>query len=121
GSRERFAYLPGEIRQCFDIIYREFLLMIVDDEEPVAAPGDISADRPVSANIDHYPRCCSIAWNIGYGYLSIIVKDGFDDADWSFDLVPAGADALQVREGNHETAGAMATHAQIPYVVKEDH
>src|SRR6202008_2929170 len=118
---KRFANLPGEVRERFNIVQRQCLAVIIHNEEPVAAPGYIAAHRPVTWNINHHAGRSSVAWNIRYCHLSVVVEIGFDDADRSFDPVTARTDALQVRERNHETNCAVAAHAQIADVVEEDH
>ena len=94
--------------------------MVFDQEEPIAAPGDIAGDRADSRDLDSGRFGFAIAGDIGDRHLSIGVQTGRDYAHGRFNLMVAGTDATQMGQGGDQTNGAMSAHAEIADVVEED-
>jgi hypothetical protein len=49
------------------------------------------------------------------------MQGGRDDAYRCFDFVFAWLQTFQVRESRNQANGTVAAHAQVSYIVKEDH
>ena len=122
-----FAQTPGEIGELFEVLQAELQTVVVAEEEPVAAPGDITVNG-AAIDLDGDMREVAVGGDVAHGDFVWIgvgvfgwVQGGFDDADRGFDAVGAGGDAAFVGERGDQADGAVPAHAQVAYIIKEDH
>src|ERR1019366_4566436 len=111
---------PGVFGQVLDVAHTQFLVVVFDQEEPIAAPGYIAGDRAYSGDLNLGRFGFAMAWNIGDRHLSIGVQTGRDYAHGRFNPMVAGADATQMSQGGDQANSAMSAHAEIADVVEED-
>ena len=106
---------------AFEAGERKLLAVIGDEEEPVAAPGDIAVDAADAGDVERDGGGAAIAGDVADGGAAIGVEARFDGAAVGVDAADAGADAAQVGEGDHEADGAVAAHVEEADVIEEDH
>ena len=97
------------------------MAVIVDEKEPVSAPRDVAADWSKARYVDHYTGAVAIASDVGNFDRAVFEEFGFDDADWSFEPVCAGPDAIEMRECRDDADSSVAAHAEIRDVVEKQH
>src|SRR5262245_33418320 len=95
--------------------------MILDQEKPVAAPGDIAMDRTVTLDGDAHGMGMAIARHIPDCYPPIVGQMRGDDTDGGLDAMLAGLDTTHVRQRRNQSDRAMAAHAEVAHIVEEDH
>lgn len=61
------ADLPREVGQRLDVLQGDGQAMLLDEEEPVAAPGDIAADDPQARHLDRDLLGMAVGGNIREG------------------------------------------------------
>ena len=98
---------PGVFGQVLDVAHTQFLIVVFDQEEPIAAPGDIAGERADSRDLDLGRFGFAIAGDIGDRHLSIGVQTGRDYAHGCFNPMIAGTDATQMSQGGDQAAGAV--------------
>src|SRR5262249_13427973 len=114
------AETPGKVRKALDVRQLQFLAVLGDEEEPVAAPRDIASDPAVplypygdalgGAVAGHVPQ--------GDGLAARVPKGA--DPDRFFQVVPAGADATGGGQRNRHANRAVAAHVKVADIVEED-
>ena len=117
---QRLPDRPSERCEFVNISQRQFERVIVHEEEPVPSPGHVTDDRTVSRHVDANVGRTPIAGNIVDGHFASGIEGSFDFSHRRLDAVGTGHKALQVSERGDESDGAVAAHAQISDVVKED-
>src|SRR5579884_3426005 len=111
---------PGDFGEAVDILKGDALPVIVDQEKPVAAPGDIASDPAVAIHFHHHLPGGPKAGNILHRHLARIVECGFHNAYGRLNPVLAGLDSTQVSQSRHQPDRAVAAHSQISDIVEED-
>ena len=111
---------PGVSGEGFQIGEFDALEGVVDEKEPVAAPGDIAGHGAVAGDFDGDARCCAVGGDVVDGDFQIGVKLGFHDSDGGFNAVEAGLDPPHVGERDGEADGAVAAHVEVADVIEED-
>src|SRR5215469_2684307 len=94
--------------------------MLFHKKKPVAAPGHVASHLAESRDLDRDFPSLAIARNVTHGYFPAWVESCSDDSNRRFYAMFPGSNAAQVRQRNHQADGAMAAHAEIADVVKED-
>ena len=112
---------PGVLGEGFDIVQLQRLAVVADQEEPVAAPGNIALHAAMPGYVNGDLLAVAVGGHIAHSDLAIWMQGGGDRADRGVDLVFAGLDQAQVMQGGDQTDGAVPAHAQITGIVEEDH
>jgi hypothetical protein len=105
---------PGDVG-AFDRARRS-----VDQEEPIAAPGDIARDDAETLDGDFQAPPMDVARHVLDGGFVAAVKLDRDDSDRRLETVNACPDATHVRESHCSADGAVTAHAEKAGVVEED-
>src|SRR5437763_14385854 len=108
---ESLANTPGDIGQVLDVLQRELLRVLLDQEEAVAAPGDVAGDAAEAWHFDGHVLLLAPARHVGDGYLPVGGKRSAHHADRRVDAMLARLDATEVRERDHQADRAVAAHA----------
>jgi hypothetical protein len=95
---ERLAHAPGEIGERLDILQRYPPAQRIDQEEPVASPGDIAAHRPDTLHLDDDSGSLAVARHVGNVDSTIVMQLGIDRTYGSVDPQPAWREPPGVRE-----------------------
>lgn len=111
---------PGVSGEGLQIGEFDALGGVVNEKEPVAAPGDVASDGAVAGDLDCDARCGAVGGDVVDGDFEVRVKLGFHDADGGFNAVEAGLNPPHVGERDGEADGAMAAHVEVADVVEED-
>ena len=98
----------------------EGLAVVFHQEKPIAAPGDVAGDQPQAGHGNGDGRMGAPGGHVQHGNLAIGVKGGGDGADRGLDFMNPGLNPAGVGEGDHKTDGAVAAHAEITDVIKEN-
>jgi hypothetical protein len=93
----------------------------LDEEKPVATPGDIAGDFLSAGDFDRHVLRLPIARNVVDRSRAIAVQGCRDDAHGRLDAMLSGTDATQMRERRHQPDGAVTAHAEVAGVVEEKH
>src|SRR5919199_1637489 len=117
---KRRADAPGKVRQMLDLFEAQILPMIVDQEEPVAAPGHVSGDLPIPLDLDGDLLCMTKAGHIIDSHAPIFEEARRHRTHRRFNAMLAHADPAKIGERGHEADGAMAAHSQVGNVVEEN-
>src|SRR6185437_16644603 len=99
----------------------QFLPVIGDEEEPVAAPGNVADDPAVTRHVEWHALAISVAWHVPDRRAAIRMQGRRHNSHRRFDAVFAGRDAAQMSQGDGEADGAVAAHAEHADVVEEDY
>jgi len=94
--------------------------VVLDEKEPVAAPGDVSFELPVTGDVYGNGGSKTIAWDVRDGDPAIFVEMGRNSAYWGFDLMLSRADSAHVSESRDEADGSVAAHSEVSDIVEED-
>jgi hypothetical protein len=118
---ETAADSPGEIGQAFDPRQGERLLVVVDEKEPVAPPGDVAMHEAVTGDFHRHLAGVPPAGNILNGRrLGPIVVDG-DHSHGGVDAMLSATDPTEVSEGDREPNHPVPAHVEHADVVEENH
>jgi len=90
------------------------------EEKPVAAPCNVSANRPCTGNIDDERTFLAPTGNVGDRNFTVFVQSGSDNPDGCFNAMLARINAAHVRKSCDETDGSMAAHAEVTDIVKKN-
>ncbi|MNN53459.1 hypothetical protein D3C81_1682170 [compost metagenome] len=93
--------------------------MIVDEEEPVAAPGDVTRYRTVNG-FNLYLLTPAVCRNVFDRDTAIFVQRGGHIAHRRFNQMFTGLNAAKPCQRGNKPDGAVAAHIQKAAVVKED-
>src|SRR5581483_3224803 len=118
---KRLANAPAKLGQRLDAFEAQILLVVFDKEKPVATPGDISRDAPISSDLDAYTFGIAVTGHIMNRDATILQQFHSDHAYRGLDAVCTLSDTTQVGECGDQSNGAMSTHAQVGDVIEEDH
>ncbi|MFT5130465.1 MAG: UDP-glucose 4-epimerase, partial [Rhodothermales bacterium] len=94
--------------------------VVVYQEEPVAAPGDVAMHVAESGHIDRHSCSAAIAAHVTDGHASVWKECSGNIANGCFELMFAGADASEMGQCGDDADGAMSAHAEIADVVEKD-
>ena len=94
--------------------------MIADEEEPVAAPGDVAGHRANARDLHWHAGGAVKAGHVADGHAAVVAEQGIDCARGCFQLAGTAADLPQMSERDHYPYGAVAAHPEVPDVVEED-
>jgi len=114
------ADLEGQIGERPDILRDEFDWALLDQEKPVATPGDVTGDSANAVNLDGDILQVTIAFNVGDGDRVGIMEQDVNDADRCLELVRARSDPVQIGKGRPEADGGVTAHAEVLQVVEKD-
>ena len=113
---------PRKIGQFIDAIERQRLSVAAAQEEPVAAPGDISDDAADARRFHRDVRRAAVAGDIAQGHTAVGVQARVDVAYRGLQAdTGAAADAAQVFHRGQQAHGAVAAHSQVADVIEEDY
>src|SRR2546426_2121610 len=118
---QRLAYAPGGVGQRLDLVERNWRVRPVDEEEPVAAPGDITADDTEPRYLDRHGLVPAVRRHVLDRDALVVVQGAGDRADDGIDAVHAGRDAAEVAQGFDHADRAVAAHADVADIVEVDH
>ena len=104
-----------------EVVAGDAQVVLGDQEEPVAAPGDVAGHAAVARYLQADGLAVAVGRHVAHAHRAVVVQRRLDGADRRLDLVHAGFDPAQVGEGHHQADGAVAAHAQVAAVVEEDH
>src|SRR5215212_4796268 len=99
----------------------EFLIVIVHQEKPVAAPCNIARHRSKPRQFDCDVRCEPVTRYVGDFDFTVIVKSCDDNSDRCLDAMCARTDAIQVRERSDDSDCSMPAHSKVRDAVEENH
>lgn len=120
---------PGEGGQRIDLVNIQDWVgsgggedegVVLDEEEPVAAPCNFAGDGSVAGDFDGDAGAVAVGRDVAEGYLAVRAEFGFNYPYRGFDAVDAGLDLADVREGDDDADGPVAAHAEVACVVEED-
>src|SRR5262249_36981499 len=112
---------PGKVGKPLDIGEIQRLSVLTDEEEPVAAPGDVAADLADALDRDADIRGMAIARHVLDGDAVPPRVLERDDADRRFQAIGAGADTAEVGKRDRNADRPVTTHADGAHVVEVDH
>src|SRR5215471_8975930 len=118
---ESLVNRPGELGQTVQVRHVQLKGMIIDEEEPVTAPGDVTSDSAKSVDLNCYLTRRPVADYIVKCDSARLVQYCFDLANRRLDFVLAGADSSQVSQRDQQTNRAVTAHAQVGRFVEENH
>ena len=98
---ESLANAPGVIREILDACERKLLAVIADEEEPVAAPGDIAVNAADARNVQRDGGGAAIAGYVADGHAAVGVEARFHGSAIGVDAAHARADPAEVGERDH--------------------
>lgn len=117
---ERLTDPPGEVGELVDVREGQLRAVIVDEEEPVAAPGHVSVHDPVSGNVEaHGPRDPATR-NVAHLDLAVEMEGGGDRAGRSVEAVQTGPDPTEMGQRRDHSDRPMHAHPEGPDVVEEE-
>jgi hypothetical protein len=93
---------------------------MLDEEKPVATPGYVSCDWPEAGDVDFDRFRSAVGGNIFDGDCTVFVQCSSHYTNRSFNAVLACFYPAQVCEGDEQTNGSMAAHAEAAGVIEED-
>src|ERR1700761_7611966 len=93
---KRLADAPCVVRKLFHIAQLEFARLIVSEEEPVAAPGDVPFDRPDALHVSDEVFLGAVAGNVSYGYFARFMQLDADIAARRFNRMTARPNAAEM-------------------------
>ena len=94
--------------------------VMLDQKEPVAAPGNVARHLAVSGYFYFDCGGPSVAGYVLDGHRAVFVQRGSHDAYRGLDAMVSGLDPAQVGERHHDTDGSVPAHAQASAVVEEN-
>ncbi|MCY1532882.1 hypothetical protein D9M68_681780 [compost metagenome] len=103
-----------------EVVAGDALAVVGDEEEPVAAPGDIAGDAAEPGHVQAHVLAVAVGRHVAHAHRTVVVQGGFHRAHRGFDAVHARLDASQVRQRGHQPDGAVAAHAEVAAVVEKD-
>src|SRR5262249_38987104 len=86
---ERFSDAPCKVSQGVDVVEIDLQTMILNKEEPVTSPRDITRNGTIAGDIDSHFGRQTVARDVDYADLSRVMKEGLDLADRCFDQMAA--------------------------------
>jgi hypothetical protein len=92
----------------------------LDQEEPIAAPGDVAAHFTDARHLHDDLLVLAEAHDVGDRNLAVCVQHRVHRADRRIDLYQPGLHLSGERERRHEADRAVAAHAEVADVVEED-
>src|SRR5579863_2522914 len=95
--------------------------IIVHEEKPIAAPGNIAGDSAVTRHLDRHIGSGALAGDVDDRNFAGFMKSRGNRAHWRFDAVSAVADLPQIRESGYQTDRTVHTHAEISNIVEENY
>src|SRR6516165_9360515 len=107
---EALPYPPGVIGERLQAIERQRLAVAGNQEEPVAAPGDIAVHRSNSRCVDGHRLCAAIARHIPDGHTVGIHQPRLDHTADGFEPHSPLSRASYVGERHHQPDSPMAAH-----------
>ena len=113
------AHRPGVVGELWDVLRGNGERVIVDQEKPVAAPGNIAddgAERGLHADL-LFPAA---GRDVLHRYAAIVVQCGAYVADRGFNQMYAWLDTAKPRQRGDKPDGAVAAHIQKTGVVEEN-
>src|ERR1044071_6452544 len=87
GTREGISRLQRKLHQTFEVFEFKLLAVIVDEEEPVATPRNVTRDWSITRHINRYLRSSSITRNIRDFDLSVCIEFCDDNTDRRLDAM----------------------------------
>ncbi len=104
-----------------EVVAGDALAVSGDQEEPVAAPGDVAADPADAGHFDADLATVAVGRHVAHADRAVLVEGRLDLADRRLDAVHAGTDPPEVCQRGDQADGAVAAHAEVATVVEEDH
>src|SRR6185503_7321027 len=114
------AHAPSEIGQRLDVLQIYAQLVALDQEEPIAAPGDVAAHFTDARHLHDDLLVLAEAHDVGDRNLAVCVQHRVHRADRRIDLYQPGLHLSGERERRHKADRAVAAHAEVADVVEED-
>ncbi|MCU1330489.1 MAG: dependent oxidoreductase [Bryobacterales bacterium] len=111
---------PGIRRQCIQILQSVLDRRIVHQEEPVAAPRDVTRHLAISWNFERHILGLAVTGDIVNGHLIAPVQLRFNDADRRFNPMDARRNPAQMRQRHGQPDRPVPAHLQVPDIVEED-
>ncbi len=90
---QRLPHRPGERGQRLQILFIDGQRRLADQEEPVAAPGDVTGHRPVTRHLKPHLAAVTISRHVLYRDAAVLVQRGVYRADRGFYQMAPGVDA----------------------------
>src|SRR5215469_9312399 len=118
---QRLRNRPGKLGQAVHVRHAQIKGMIIDKEEPVAAPGDVAAYSAETIDFNRHLTRVTVAWYVVESHRARFVQYRFDLANRCLDLVLAGSDSSKVSKRDKKPNCTVTTHAQVRHVVEENH
>jgi len=110
----------GELGEGGDVLWVNGGALLVDEEEPVSTPSDVSGDGAVVWDLDGDGCGVSIGGNVFNGDAVVFREACGDDADGGFDAVVAGLDSVEVVKSFYDAYRTMEAGVEVGEVIEED-
>ena len=111
---------PGKLGELFNVVEDHRLPVLLDEEEPVAAPRHVAGDLADAGHIHLHALGLAIARHVLDGDGAIRVQGRRHHAHASLDTMRAGLDAPEMCQRDHKANRPVPAHLQHPDVVEED-
>ncbi|MCY1442721.1 hypothetical protein D9M71_591020 [compost metagenome] len=118
---EGLEHGPGVVGERLTVVQFDALAVFGDQEEPVAAPGDVAVHHAMAGHVHRHLLAVAVRRHVADGDGAVFMQGGTDLADRGVDLVHARCDQAQVLQRGDQADGAVAAHVQVAGVVEEDH
>lgn len=111
---------PGELRKGVDVFESDFHTVILDEEEPIAAPSDVACEFSVAGNIHSDICSAAVTGDVFDGDFAVGMETRGDFANGRFDVMTSWRKFPQIGERDEQADGAVPTHSEVTDIIKKD-
>ena len=120
GISESLPNGPCKLRQFFDSIEPQWLIVVADQIEPVAAPRNISRHGTVSRNVNSDCGSMSVRRDVFKRHAPVTVVLKSNGTNRRFQLEMTFSNPTEMGQSSNNTNGAVPAHIQHAHIIKED-